>query len=266
MYQVTVPIYLAQSKKKTFALNLNIYRNAHFLLLNKMKVKFKDHIWEQLTFLPTMGGVKLIYTLFMGTNREADLSNICVIVDKFFCDALVEAGKLPDDNVNYLQSIDYRFGGVDKNNPRVEITLEPTSIKEDTTMRISLVQSEIELALERYIGEQLNVADGKAFKISLAATRGEQGFTAEIDIVDAQPAPEEPIKGAKRGPRNKVTEATGHGNVFAGNQTMELVEDQDPVVAEENEVAVGEDAPTAEEAGVPAFLQNKKSIFGNAAS
>ncbi|QIG70530.1 RusA-like Holliday junction resolvase [Rhizobium phage RHph_N38] len=230
-----------------------------------MKVKFKDHIWEQLAFLPTMGGVKLIYTLFMGTNREADLSNICVIVDKFFCDALVEAGKLPDDNVNYLQSIDYRFGGVDKNNPRVEITLEPTSIKEDTTMRISLVQSEIELALEKYIGEQLNVADGKAFKIALAATRGEQGFTAEIEIVDAAPVQEEPSKGSgKRGPRNKVTEAAGHGNVFQGHQTMELVEDQESPVVEENEVAVGEDAPTAEEAGVPAFLQGKKSIFGNA--
>ncbi|QIG68806.1 holliday junction resolvase RusA-like protein [Rhizobium phage RHph_Y2_6] len=259
MYRIEVPIYLPQTKKKTFALNLNIYRNAHFLLLNKMKVAFKNKIEEQLSSLPNMNGVKLTYTLFMGTNREVDLSNICVVVDKFFCDALVEAGKLPDDNVNYLHSIDYRFGGVDKNNPRVEITLEPTSIKEDTTMRISLVQSEIELALQRYIGAQLNVADGKAFKISLAATRGEQGFTAEIEIVDAVPEEPEP---ARRGrPRNKVTDAVDEGktNIFQ-TQTAEAAEAEEPVDPD----TAGEEAPTAEEAGVPAFLQGgKKSIFAN---
>lgn len=261
-----MPIYLPKTKKKSFALNLNIYRNAHFLLLNKMKIAFKNKIEDQLASLPTMDGVKLTYTLFMGTNRDVDLSNICVVVDKFFCDALVEAGKLPDDNIGYLQAIDYRFGGVDKNNPRVEVTLEPTSIKEDTTMRIFLVQSEIEQAIQNYIGEQMSVSDGKAFDIKIAATRGDEGFTAEINIVDKVEVPETEAHKEKvrRGPRNKVSDAVTA--LQFGKQESEIPVVEDPVVDNEVEDASeGETAPTADEAGVPAFLQGgKKSIFGNA--
>lgn len=263
MYQVTCPIYLPQTKKKSFALNLNIYRNAHFLLLNKMKVLFKEKIQEQLAFLPTMNGVKLVYTLFMGTNREMDLSNVCVVVDKFFCDALVEAGKLEDDNFKFLSSIDYRFGGIDPGNPRCEVTLEPTSIKEDTNMRIFLVQAEIEQALENYISEQMSVADGKTFNIKIAATRGDEGFTAEINIVDKVEEPETPTKPVvRRGPRNKVTDAVA--TMQFGNQEAESPVVEYPETGETESGTVEEQAPTAEEAGVPAFLQGKKSIFGNA--
>jgi hypothetical protein len=237
-----------------------------------MKIAFKNKIEDQLASLPTMGGVKLTYTLFMGSSREADLSNICVVVDKFFCDALVEAGKLPDDSVSYLQSIDYRFGGVDKSNPRVEITLEPTSIKEDTNMRIFLVQTEIEQALQNYISEQMSVADGKAFEIKIAATRGDEGFTAEINIVDKVETPETIAKEAKekvrRGPRNKVSDAVAALQFGAHTESDIPVVDDPADLETETETegsTEGETAPTAEEAGVPAFLQGgKKSIFGTA--
>lgn len=39
-------------------------------------------------------------------------------------DALVEMGKMPDDNYEHLANIQYVFGGYDKANPRVEIYLE----------------------------------------------------------------------------------------------------------------------------------------------
>jgi hypothetical protein len=38
-------------------------------------------------------------------------------------DCLVKQGKLTDDNFNYCVEIAYRFGHVDKTNPRVEIEI-----------------------------------------------------------------------------------------------------------------------------------------------
>lgn len=261
MYRVICPIYLPQTKKKTFALNLNIYRNAHFLVLNTMKIRFKEKIQEQIDLLPSMGGVKLTYTLFMGTNREMDLSNVCVVVDKFFCDAIVEAGKLEDDNFKFLGSIDYRWGGIDPGNPRCEVTLEPTSIIKDNTMRISLVQAEIEEALKAYISEQMTIADGMDFKIALAATRGEQGFTAEIDIVRAvvEEAPAKKTRGRRAShtdEENTVVDLQVSSNESPyDNETQTEPDETGP------EIPVD---PNPEE-NVPAFLK-KKSIFGSASA
>jgi F0F1-type ATP synthase beta subunit len=51
-------------------------------------------------------------------------------------------------------------------------------------MKITLVQSEIELAIRQYVGSVMMVADGMSMDIDLAATRAQgTGFTATIDIV-----------------------------------------------------------------------------------
>ena len=125
MYTVSVPLEIVFSPKRKFRLNLNIYRNTHYQTLNNAKVKFKEVVKQSIEPLPVMNKVRLTLTLFLQSNRSADLSNICCIVDKFFCDALVEYGKLPDDKVGIINDIHYTFGGVDKTNPRVEITIQP---------------------------------------------------------------------------------------------------------------------------------------------
>jgi len=106
-----------------FALNLNIYRNAHFHTLNSAKATFKDAVAEQVMQLPDLANIQLEYTLYPATKRLCDISNICSIVDKFFCDAVVELGKLPDDNYTHLNKITYQIGEVDKHNPRVEVRI-----------------------------------------------------------------------------------------------------------------------------------------------
>lgn len=53
-------------------------------------------------------------------------------------------------------------------------------------MQITLVQAEIEQAITNYIHSQINVRDGHEIKVDLAATRGQAGFTATIDIVPAE--------------------------------------------------------------------------------
>ena len=84
---------------------------------------------DQISFLPKMESVELLYTLYPKTKRLTDISNVLSIHDKFFCDALVEAGKLPDDNYIHLKKITYQFGEIDPKNPRVEITIEEVPCK-----------------------------------------------------------------------------------------------------------------------------------------
>lgn len=187
MYTLSLPtsIHLGGKKNNKFALNLNEYRNTHFHSLNKAKVLFKKIVEDSIKQLPTMTKVELIFTLFMGSHRSADLSNICSIVDKFFCDALVELGKLPTDSFEAISSVDYRFGGVEKGNPRVDVTLVPLATAEEEPMQIIIVQSEIETAIRNHILSQITVNEGTEINIDLSATRGAEGFKATIDIVAA---------------------------------------------------------------------------------
>lgn len=124
MYILTSPIYIPISKRKNFALNLNAYRNAHYQVLNKAKHLYKEIMTDQIQSLPSFSHVTINYILFPGSKRSMDVSNVCCIVDKFFSDALVELGHLPDDNYHFLNKVFYSFGEVDKENPRVQIELE----------------------------------------------------------------------------------------------------------------------------------------------
>lgn len=122
---ITLP-YKIPLGKKNFYINLNQYRNAHFYQLNSAKIKFKELIYDQLVKLPDLNVIELCYTVFIPQNREVDTNNIASVADKFFCDALVESGKLTDDNYKYLINTNFRFGGVDKVNPRIEVEIKET--------------------------------------------------------------------------------------------------------------------------------------------
>lgn len=128
--EVDLPIGI-KIGRKNYALNLNIYRNAHYQTLNKMKVEFSKVIEPELMKLPSFKSIDLTYTLYPKTKRLCDIANVCSIVDKFFCDALVNIGKLPDDNYEYLKNITYTFGSIDKDNPRVTVKISG-EINEDS--------------------------------------------------------------------------------------------------------------------------------------
>lgn len=128
--EVDLPIGI-KIGRKNYALNLNIYRNAHYQTLNKMKVEFSKVIEPELMKLPSFKSIDLTYTLYPKTKRLCDIANVCSIVDKFFCDTLVNIGKLPDDNYEYLKNITYTFGSIDKDNPRVTVKISG-EINEDS--------------------------------------------------------------------------------------------------------------------------------------
>jgi hypothetical protein len=86
---------------KTVPLNLNNYRNAHHQTLNKAKVNFKNNLYAQHPELLTTvraSAVRVSYEIRPRDKRMFDTMNVISIVDKFFMDALVEAGVIPDDN------------------------------------------------------------------------------------------------------------------------------------------------------------------------
>jgi len=90
-----------------------------------MKILYKSLMEPQIEKLPVFDRIHITYTVYPKTRRLCDVSNVCSIHDKFFCDALVELGKLSDDNYKYLPEVVYRFGSVDKDNPRVDILITP---------------------------------------------------------------------------------------------------------------------------------------------
>ena len=120
-----------RKKTEKFILNLNNYRNAHYQILNKAKIAYKDAMASQILELDLLGVVKVYFKLFPATRRLVDIPNPLSIHDKFLMDALVGLGKLKDDNYKHYVNTDYSFGCVDKDNPRVEITIEEVGIQLD---------------------------------------------------------------------------------------------------------------------------------------
>ena len=121
LYKIDSPLRVPAGKKD-FVLNLNKYRNTHYYDLNKAKIAYCLIIREQIRSLPTFNNcLSITYTLYPKTKHLCDLDNVLSIHAKFFQDSLVAGGKIPDDNYNFINHCQFEFGGIDKENPRVEI-------------------------------------------------------------------------------------------------------------------------------------------------
>lgn len=123
---LTVPIILETGirSKKTYYLNLNKYNTWHFQIKNQLKKLFKIHIIRDVRELTPIKKCKTTYTIFYPTARKFDLDNVGSIIAKFTNDVFTEVGILVDDNYSIIQEMTYKFGGIDKENPRCEIIIE----------------------------------------------------------------------------------------------------------------------------------------------
>ena len=79
---------------------------------------------SQILALPRMDKVIIDYVLFPKSRRKTDLGNVLSVHQKFCEDALVEHGCLVDDDYKHILETRFRFGFVDKENPRVEIIIK----------------------------------------------------------------------------------------------------------------------------------------------
>lgn len=127
---LSIPLAVTIPRKtkapKRVALNLNIYRNTHHMTLNQAKAALKEHVRLAVGRIESIGPgpFEFIYTIFPATGRAFDLGNVGSIVQKFTDDALVELGIIKDDNHKIIARVVYEFGGVDKENPRAELTIQ----------------------------------------------------------------------------------------------------------------------------------------------
>lgn len=120
------PIYLELPRKrsagKRISLNLNWYRNAHFQTNNEVKIQYRALMKEQIQQIVSISWpIKPAYRYFL--SRRCDIGNVHSVVEKYFLDALVELGRLPDDGPKYVVGANYEFAGFDVKNPRCEIEI-----------------------------------------------------------------------------------------------------------------------------------------------
>lgn len=115
------PLKVLATKVRYFILNLNQYRNTHYRVLNNCKINYKEHMTSQIKKSNKFNKVLCVYKVYAPNKRAFDLGNVCTVHEKFFEDAFVELGKLPDDNIEYIPLVIYMGCGIDKDNPRVEI-------------------------------------------------------------------------------------------------------------------------------------------------
>lgn len=136
--KIILPLLVTIPRKtkadKVFALNLNIYRNSHHFTLAAAKILWKGIVETALKScslskydMCRQRGVQhsFTYTVFPVSGRKFDIANVCSIIDKFTCDALVEFGIITDDSYKVIPEVNYRFGAVDKENPRCELVIGP---------------------------------------------------------------------------------------------------------------------------------------------
>lgn len=127
MWTIDLPPYIQKSKNKRLALNLNEYRNWHHRDQHFTKEAFEKIARELLKGVPKQEMIHLHYVLWGPTNQRRDLMNVIAVVDKYFSDALSKSGVVDDDSTKYIVSTSAAFGGVDRLNPRVSVTIVPVT-------------------------------------------------------------------------------------------------------------------------------------------
>lgn len=98
-YDFILPCYVFVGYKK-ISLNMNWYRNAHYMTLNASKRAYypKGDAFKA-------NKISVEYKLVLNSNRRTDFMNWIAIADKYFLDALVTVGCISDDCVKNYASM-----------------------------------------------------------------------------------------------------------------------------------------------------------------
>ena len=124
--KITIPCYMNVGKKRPVnCLNLNWIINSQRFAYSNAKKQFDALIGDRVEKeLPAFTGkVRVDSVYYLRSKRLSDIPNIDGGVMKFFLDTLQKRGIIVDDNWLYLVGGSYTFGGIDKDNPRCEVTI-----------------------------------------------------------------------------------------------------------------------------------------------
>lgn len=112
---------------KTYSINLNQYRNWHPMVENSVKKKFTEIMFDQIKMLFFDQPIEVTYQVFKPTKRRLDKMNVVSITSKYVLDALVECHCIPDDNDDFVKEEHILPTEMDRDNPRVEVTIKTVS-------------------------------------------------------------------------------------------------------------------------------------------
>lgn len=88
-------------KDKVIYLNINVYRNLHYIVNNQIKQLFEPK--EIFCNLTCKDKIAIEYHIQRKDKRRYDIMNAIAIVDKFFCDWLIAQKYIEDDNHKIIQ-------------------------------------------------------------------------------------------------------------------------------------------------------------------
>ncbi len=116
-------------------------------------------------------------------------------------------------------------------------------------MQIILIQAEIEVAIRNYVNSKVKIAAGQDIRIDLSASRGPEGFRANIDIVDAEVPVEaySPRAATTAAPKTAAVEADAPKKKAAPAQLEAEVEEFAATPATPSTEKVAVDEPSAQE-------------------
>lgn len=200
IFTLQLPLREKVNKRDYEAINLNIYRNQHHYKRNNQKKAFHERMKKPLAKLPRLGKIWLHYEIYPKTRRRLDTMNPGSVIDKFFSDALVECGVLEDDNYDFVVFNSFCVVGVDKENPRCDVTIIELEESEDMklSMTAQLSADDLKEAAAAWVSEQTGQT-ATADDITLSAD-----VTATAVLGDAPEAPT-PTKPKRRSPAKKAT-------------------------------------------------------------
>lgn len=275
MWTIALPLQVPLPRKKTvklWPLNLNVYRNSHPHTLNQAKVSF-DEIAGPLirkAGIPKLAKCTLEYILYTRTAQLCDTNNICCIADKFFSDSLVNHGVIEDDNYKFVVDSRSRFGGIDRQNPRVDVVVrspdhiptvpkeplyeshEPMKITTTTISTVKLTQTDVEDALREYLAKHLTVASNAAINVKETKEgyeiRVEQEGSVETHGASSSKSSKKTAKQDRLEPKEAMAALPSFARVVPVQEPAEApaaVQEALPLVGEEKGHA---DAPPAAEA------------------
>lgn len=121
------PLYIdlprVKTKDKRIYLNLNTYRNLHYITNNNVKKAYLEAIREQIEGLVMETPVNITYRVLKPSKRRLDKMNVVAVVSKYLLDALTELGFWEDDNDDFVKKEVLMPTVYDKDNGRVEIII-----------------------------------------------------------------------------------------------------------------------------------------------
>ena len=130
LFTFAVPLFVMLPRKtkpaKKIILNFNKYHIWSTFQRNEIKAIFTKQLERTLIdsgLVPLRFIRKIKYELYLGRGGRHDTRNVTNLIDKYVCDALVTYGYLEDDTWQYIGKTEDTCIGIDRNNPRVEVTI-----------------------------------------------------------------------------------------------------------------------------------------------